>query len=136
MKKILSYIKILSPFVIVALFAKLIGVVLLIFLPYTSLEKDTFIPSDIDFRNYKLNKALGFSPSKEKVVKIKEKMYDLKDLALKAIYKDNHGGVVIVVDIKTKEATVLSKGESIRGYKLIEIYSKYVIFSKNRKRVR
>ena len=134
MKKILSYIKILSPFVIVALFAKLIGVALLIFLPYTSLEKDTFIPSDIDFRNYKLNKALGFSPSKEKVVKIKEKMYDLKDLALKAVYKDNHGGIVIVVDIKTKEATVLSKGESIRGYKLIEIYSKYVIFSKNKKR--
>ncbi len=134
MKKLLSYIKILSPFVVVALFAKLIGVVLLMFLPYTSLEKDTFMPSSIDFRNYKLDKALGFNSGKEKVVKIKEKMYDLKDLALKAIYKDNHSGVVIVVDIKTKEATVLSKGESIKGYKLIEIYTKYVIFLKNRRR--
>jgi general secretion pathway protein C len=134
MKKLSKYIKLLYPVIVIALVAKFVGVVMLVVLPKVSIEKQ--IPSDfsMNFKSYQSDKQFALKQTKDEVLKIKKPTYDLKDLVLKAIYKDVNGGIIVVQDLKTKEAIVLEKNETYKGYKLIEIYAKYVVFLKNKKR--
>jgi len=131
MKKNLSYIKLFAPFIIVLLFVKTLTLGMLFFLPKVSIEKSSSKNSTLKFRSYNISKSFGLRELKHKIVQIKAPTYDLKDLMLQAIYKNSQGGVIIVVDVKSKKTVVLTISEEYKGYKLIKIYPKYVVFLKD-----
>jgi general secretion pathway protein C len=132
MKKILKYINTIFPFLIIILLCKAFSIVLLLNLPDASIEKNIVSTMGIKFRNYQLDKAVGDVRKNIKFRKIKQTLYNLKDLTLKAIYKNKTAGIIMVSDIKTEQTNILTIGESIKGYKLSKIFPKYVIFKKNK----
>ena len=132
MKKILNFIRILTPFIGALLLAKFLNIILTLFLPDSYDKKNTPSSVSIDFRNYKVDEAFGFhTRSQNDAVQTNGATQDLKDFILKAIYKKGDGGYVLVINKSSKEATVLAKNETYQNYTLTHIFTRYVIFTKN-----
>lgn len=132
MKKILNYIRLLTPYLGALLLAKFLSIALMMYLPNRSIEKNISSGLNIDFKNYKIDEAFGFkTKQQDEVMQTNGPSYDLKDLILQAIYKKDDGGFIVVIDTTSKESMVLAKQETYKEYKLMQIFSKHVIFSKN-----
>lgn len=137
MKKLSSYTSTIILILSTLLLAKLLSVALFFFLPKTSLEKTPAPQYSLDFRRYEVKSTFGLVESKQKNMSLeveKKPLYDLKNLVLQAIYDNHDSGVIVLFDTKKNQAVILAMMEVYEGYKLVEIYPKYVVFTKQDKR--
>jgi len=100
------------------------------FLPYqgvdfVSVEESSF------YNKYRPSHMFALRAHQKKVIK-KAPVYKLDKLLLKGIYDDPSMPFIAVQENRT--VTLISKGESFKGYKLVEVHPQKAIFEKNGRR--
>jgi len=126
--------------VILATIIKLLFLVALYFLPKSSIE---FVEKPDTNRYHFFNLSRALAISKEKIEPVVNEgsssnlgvstAYSLKELTLKAIYKnDETSGFVLVLD-KSSKSHIISIGESHMGYTLVRLEERKAIFTKESK---
>jgi len=116
---------------IIALVAKALTLPLLFVLPSSGVEHVKRYSLNL-YRSYPVAKAFGLATYKKPVTAVKQPLYRLTNLKLKAIYSQNGKGVIAVEE--RGKIIFLSTGESFKGYKLIEVTPQKAIFEKGGKR--
>ena len=101
------------------------------FLPYrgtdfVSVEEGSF------YDKYKPSQMFALKTHQNKKVIKKAPVYKLDKLLLKAIYGDSVAPFIAVQE--NRKVTLISKGESFKGYKLVEVHPQKAIFEKNGRR--
>ncbi|GEM_PF-1115856 len=84
-----------------------------------------------EYASYKPSRILALDEAASKSVVSKAPVYKLDKLKLKGIFKDQESPFIAVEE--NKKVVLISKDESFKGYKLIEIYSDRVTFEKSGK---
>jgi general secretion pathway protein C len=125
--------KSIMPFFLLIGVVYILNSILYFYLPKKSVEINKSQNIVLKYRNFNIKKMFD----KKKVVKkvappvVKKEYQLLKNLKLNAIYfVDNYDGWIVVFDKKNnKEKThILSINDDYKGYRLIKLYKKYVIF--------
>jgi general secretion pathway protein C len=125
------------PFFIIISIAYILNSILYFYLPKQSVEINKGQKIILEYRNFNIKRL--FTSKKvieKKVVKIAKGYELLNNLKLNAIYyiSINQGWIVVFDKKNNKEKThILSIGDNYKGYKLIKLYQKYVIFKKDNK---
>lgn len=124
-----------KPFVYIVLFAYLLGVVFLFYLPKNGAD---FIQNQSLFLDYKkYNFYSNIKKTQEETKKTEQNSNPILNLSkyeLKAVYYTSPSkGWISIEDKGNNESYILKNGEQIDGYELFEIFKSYVIFKKSSK---
>ena len=129
-------LKVFTTLLILIIIAKLLALVILWYLPSDGIElnaKNSYQAKyqRVDFKNMLIRAKVI---EEKKTVKNNATTTNISDLVLKGLYGSKLNGFAIVAKKSAiKKTTILSIGESYEGYKLKEIESDKVFFSKGAK---
>ena len=130
-----KYIKIVITLLFLLLLAKSISVAALWFLPArgvtAQIGKSVTMPyMRVDFHNMLADTTKTQQGAQNNS---KSKTLDINTLMLKALYgKGNYGFVIIAEKKNPIKTTLLSVGESYKGYKLKAVFLNYALFTKRK----
>jgi general secretion pathway protein C len=131
-----SYLKVLIKLLFLTLFAKLLAVVALWFLPVASEELQTSkhitVPyCRVDFHNLLSSTSRN---TREESEVFSTNSTSIKNMVLHGLYGNSRFGYAIVATKSLPNKTeIISIGERYRGYKLKRIALNFVVFEKNNK---
>lgn len=127
--------KSLSKVLILLLLAKIISVALWWYLPSEGVElnaKKSYQAKyqRVDFKNMLVRAKVVEAPKGKTTAS--STSYSIRSLILKGLYGSKfHGFAIVAKNTDPRKTTIVAVGESFAGYKLKEIQSNQVIFSKN-----
>ncbi len=109
-----------------------------IFLPKVSIEKYVSERAEIPYQNLKISKLFNVSniTAPQEAQKVEERIYELNNLELKALFKDSQGGgwIVLIDKGNANKSEILKNGDAYKGYKLVEIQTSSAIFEQGGKK--
>lgn len=127
-------IKFIIPFFYISTVVYLIEVGLYIYLPKNHIVNIKHNLTTLEYKRFNIVKS--YIDTKEKINqnKVKKEYKLLSNLILKAIYvSSEHKGWIIIEQRKNHNTHILECNEYFNGYKLVSLYSNYVVFVKNHK---
>jgi general secretion pathway protein C len=114
--------------------AKFTTLLLLPFLPLTSVEIDKKVVELPPYRRYDFHAMLSKSKSKSQNTTPKTTATNIKNLLLIALYgNEKFGFIVVATKAAPKKTKIVSVSQSYKGYTLSKIYLDYVVFKKDGK---
>ncbi|RXJ86839.1 hypothetical protein [Arcobacter sp. CECT 8985] len=121
-------LKILNPFIYTLSISYLFCFILFLLLPAKSIKQNIALNNSLEYLNFD-----GFYTKQSNTNTNVIANSSLKNnFVLKATYvKANNQGYILFFDKSANRSIVLSKNESYKNFKLIEISKNYVIFNKN-----
>ena len=128
-----KYIKTIITLLFLLLFAKIIAVIALWFLPARGITAQTQEAVNMPYVRVDFHNMLASTTQTEQRSQgnLQSKTLDINNLALMALYgKGNYGFVIIAAKRNPKKTTLLSVGESYEGYRLKGVFLNYALFSK------
>ena len=134
-------IKNFTTLLILGFIAYLLNTILYLYLPSKKNEVIEKSSNILEYKRFAIQSGFSKKKKKKEVVKKskpKEQEYQfLSNMTLLAIYDmGDENGFVTIEEKGKKKTHILSIGEDFKGYKLIKVYAKYAIFSKNSKEFR
>lgn len=133
-----TIIRLLFPFIVIAVVAYGISVAFYIYLPKSQDNKITQDSYTLEYNRYSIKNY--FEQTKEETIekkpkKVEKKEYQLlSNINIQAIYAmENNGGFVIISEKGSSATHMLSISDQFKNYTLKEIYPSYVIFEKGSK---
>jgi len=130
-------VKKIVPFLTIILLALITALVFQALLPQYNLKEVTAKQYPIEYNKYKFTKTAEKEQKAldSKEVKEEKKEYALmSNISLKMIYEEsNNNGWIIISEKSVNKNIILGIDEEFKNYKLKEIYSQYVVFTRNNK---
>lgn len=127
--KALSEMQWLSTLISVAIMAAVIKAMMIggaFFLPTMGVDDVPYQPDSI-YNSYKPSRILALAKGKKPAVKAAP-VYKLDKLNLKGVFDDPQQPFIAVEE--GRKVTLISKGETFKGYKLIEVHPDSAVFDK------
>jgi general secretion pathway protein C len=128
------------PLLGITLFYKIIYLILLNYLPNSSVEFVAKPKNELEFTKYNFTKTYRIKKSKKpkikekKKEKPKKKSYNLfQSITLKAIYASKNALGWILISDKNNKTSILQVGDKHQEYELHAVYRGYAIFVKDKK---
>ena len=120
------------PFFVVVAIAYVLNSVLFLVLPKSGVDFEVKKDIALEYRKFTIKKL--FKEKEKQSIKVVKKVNQeyklLSNITLKAVYAINAQKAWIIIANKAGKTFILSVDEDHKGYKLIKVQSKYVIFEK------
>jgi len=130
-------VKKIVPFLTIILLALITALVFQALLPQYNLKEVTVKQYPIEYNKYKFTKTAEKEQKaldSEEVKEEKKEYALMSNISLKMIYEEsNNNGWIIISEKSVNKNIILGIDEEFKNYKLKEIYSQYVVFTRNNK---